>query len=135
MSAPLTDLSPWSRDLPIIHVYAFSTCVDSPQSAVSDIVQRCASVMQCPASHLGEQRLAPPPAQSKDKKDKGRKASLAPTANFITCMRQQQRTAPDSPLCFGHIVRNVSPKKVMVCLSFRLPLSVANQEKAELCTL
>jgi len=79
-AAPVEQLSSDSL-MPIIHVYAFSTHVESP---VSDVAQRAATYLQCPANLLSE------------------------------------------GLAFsGHIVRDVAPKKVMVCLTFTLPHEVA----------
>jgi hypothetical protein len=108
-AALLCDVLYCRTQLPIIHIYAFSKCVATAHTAVADIAERCAGVMQCPISHLGTQTL------------------IDTADNFISViMMQEKEKEQQTSLCFGHIVRNVSPKKVMVCLSFRLPQSVAD---------
>lgn len=123
--------------LPIIHVYAFSKCVETPHSAIADIAERSAGVLQCPVSLLGVQHLA---ASNTGIGGIASSSSSSLRAgsnhNFISQMIEQHSSAPHAPICFGHIVRNVSPKKVMVCLSFRLPKYVAEmrgdrEEEAE----
>ena len=84
-----------AHPLPRIHVYAFSTALDDP---VQDIVERSAGVLQCDPKLLNYTR----------------KGSSDEASNV---------SAEDRAV--GHVVRDVSPKKVMVCLSFRLPREVA----------
>eukprot|EP00600_Ochromonadales_sp_CCMP1393_P000591 CAMPEP_0174983836 /NCGR_PEP_ID=MMETSP0004_2-20121128/17376_1 /TAXON_ID=420556 /ORGANISM="Ochromonas sp., Strain CCMP1393" /LENGTH=637 /DNA_ID=CAMNT_0016236155 /DNA_START=218 /DNA_END=2131 /DNA_ORIENTATION=- len=87
--------------LPRIHVYAFSTAIDDP---VGDIVKRCSEVLQCPVSAIR-------------------------TGSSSTSTSTSSTSHPIySHYCEGHIVRDVAPKKVMVCLSFSLPLEVATAE-------
>ena len=94
--------------LPTIHVYAFSTA-DDP---VHDVAARSAESLQCPLSSLGTGIVSTA--------DLGIHGVSGPKEMklVIDALYEQH-------LVVGHIVRDVSPKKMMVCLSFVLPICVA----------
>jgi len=65
---------------------------------IADIAERVAGVLRCDVSHLNFQG-----------------------SSHIPKKMEESLSFP----CWGHVVRDVAPKKLMVCLSFKLPLEVA----------
>ncbi len=89
--------SPNPSPMPRIHVYAFSTDESNP---INDILHRAAGVLQCAPELLRYLQFV-----------------LYRLRSFIPFFS----AGPDYA---GHVVRDVAPKKVMVCLSFTLPVEV-----------
>ena len=89
---------------PRIHLYAFSKNVEDP---IRDVRDRAAAVLQCCAADLTPD-------------------STATDATLTSASRSKEQGLSWQ----GHIVRDVSPKKVMVYLSFVLPVSVVNAKPA-----
>ena len=97
--------------MPRVHVYGFSTAEDP----VLDLAQRAAESMQCPLSALGYRADGPNGEQSGTTVKRAELINTIGTQNYF----------------YGHTVRDVAPKKLMVCLTFTVPRQVLFTENNE----
>ena len=97
--------------LPTIHVYGFSSAEDP----VQEMACRAAASLQCSVEELGTKVVS----------------TTALGIVGLSGVKENNLVADsiyNSKFVVGHHVRDVAPKKVMICLSFVLPSSVAAAE-------
>ncbi len=95
--------------LPTIHVYAFS----SEEDPILDVANRAATSLQCKVENLGKRVVSTT--------ELGILGISGPKENA-----KLSHAVYEDNFVVGHRVRDVAPKKIMICLSFVLPSVVAS---------
>ena len=111
--------------LPRIHCYGFSTAIDP----ILDFVTRIAGTLQCSVADLQyvpitSRSAIPVPVEGNAESTEQVKGKVTNNKK----VKYQKSSVIDADMstnpCWGLIVREVAPNKVMVCLTFKLPRSV-----------